>query len=897
MIKKFLFIILFFSFQNDLKAQLIDDFSETTITNEIYRPVGIRFDKNGTAYVWERNGVVHLIDSTGNKLPEPLIDISEEVGAWGDHGCLGFAIDPDFLENGYFYLLYVVDRHHLFYHGTPEYEADSTISNQATIGRITRYQADVNTGFTSTINGSRKILLGETKETGIPILIASHGVGSLVFGTDGSLLASVGESGSFLAIDYGSDPGTYFQQALDDGILRPEENIGSFRSQMIDVLNGKILRLDPETGDGLSSNPYFDAQNPRAPKSRVYAIGLRNPFRFTIKPNTGSHNINDGQPGTLFIGDVGGSKWEELSVCDQAGMNFGFPLYEGIFKKGAFWQNNLENKEAPNPLFDDNNCTKEFFDYQELIQQPLQDQSNTFSNPCDPELVINPALTYIHTPPKIQYANKLSNKPSRAYMPFYNSDGMVDTMNLSSPSSPVQSEPFSGYTSVAGLFYQGENFPPEYQGKYFHADYSFWIRTMDFDDNYNLEATAAFHGNSSYVLDMALNPKDDCIYYVDFHSRVQRISFGGNNPPRAIAEYDVQYGSSPLLVNFNASNSFDPEGTTLEYLWDFGNGNTASFPTTNFTFETVDAAPTPFEVTLTVTDSLGASDSTQFIISVNNTPPQVEITSFENGDFYSVNGYSILPLAATVIDDEHDQSQLNYSWTTFLKHNIHEHAEESVNQATTSTIIEPIGCNGEGYWYQVQLEVTDAAGLIGRDTGDLFPYCGDPFFRLRRWEGFTEDQQIILEWEAEQESELTAYLLQRITAQDGIQTLGNIPAGSVNYTFVDPSPVLGFNNYRLKIIRQDGAFDFSPEIRILFPPKPEIILYPNPSSTLITFEVAKVNEPMNLEIFDTKGAKVLESHPETAIFEINIENLAAGIYTYRLKNGDRSLTGKFVKLP
>ena len=717
--KKYLFIIVACFFQFTSSAQLIDDFSETTITDEIYRPVGIRFDETGRAFVWERNGVVHIIDSSGVKLPAPLIDISEEVGNWGDHGCLGFALDPEFLQNGYFYLLYVVDRHHLLHYGTTAYEPDSTLSHQATIGRITRYQADPAANFTSTIPNSRKILLGETKETGIPILIASHGVGSLVFGTDGTLLASCGDSGSFLSNDYGSDPGTYFQQALDDGILTPKENIGSFRSQMIDALNGKILRLDSETGDGISSNPWFDADHPRSARSRVYALGLRNPFRFNIKPNTGSHNPEDGSPGTLFIGDVGGSKWEELSICDQPAMNFGYPLFEGIHEKPAFWQNNLSNTDAPNPLFGVNACQKQYFDFQELIKQPLQNQSNYFPNPCDETTVINGDLTFEHAFPKIMYANKLSNLPARAYIPTFADNGMVDSLNITNPEAPVQGDGFSGYTSVAGVFYDGDNFPEEFKGRYFHADYSWWIKTMDFDENNVLQKIEPFHDNSEYILDLAINPKNGCLWYVDFHSHIQEVCYGGNNPPVAIAKYDRQFGSSPLTVTFSGEESYDPEGMVLEYLWDFDDGTTSILKNPIHTFEDIEESPLSYEVSLTVTDDLGASDRQDFIISLNNTPPFVRINSFRDRSYYSVNGYTILPLRAQVFDFEHTESQLHYSWTTILKHNTHEHAELPVNQVATETILEPIGCNDENYWYQIQLKVTDEAGLSTSDTRDF----------------------------------------------------------------------------------------------------------------------------------------------------------------------------------
>src|SRR5690606_22741985 len=113
--------------------------------------------------------------------------------------------------------------------------------------------------------------------------------------------------------------------ALADSIIRPEENVGALRSQLVNCLNGKVLRIDPATGDGVPGNPFYDANAPRSPKSRVWALGLRNPYRFIRRPGTGSTNPADANPGVFYIGDVGYITWEEMEVCNMAGMNFGWP--------------------------------------------------------------------------------------------------------------------------------------------------------------------------------------------------------------------------------------------------------------------------------------------------------------------------------------------------------------------------------------------------------------------------------------------------------------------------------------------------------------------------------------------------------------------------------------------
>jgi hypothetical protein len=115
-------------------------FNDALVMAGFDAPVGFTFDANGRMYVWEKGGKVWIVEN-GVRLPSPLVDISAEVGNWRDHGCLGFALDPNFLSNGRIYLYYLVDRHHLLHFGTPSYSASTNEYFNATIMRCTRYTA------------------------------------------------------------------------------------------------------------------------------------------------------------------------------------------------------------------------------------------------------------------------------------------------------------------------------------------------------------------------------------------------------------------------------------------------------------------------------------------------------------------------------------------------------------------------------------------------------------------------------------------------------------------------------------------------------------------------------------------------------------------------------------
>jgi len=197
------------NFESTLQsANLPANFGEQTFGGTWNEAAGLTFAPDGRIYVWERAGRVWIMEN-GVKSSQPFLDISDEVGGWRDFGLLGFALHPDFYNNGYVYLLYVVDHYHLTHAGQTGYDPTANEYFQGTVGRITRYTARASDGFRSVDPASRLVLLGESIDKGIPILHESHGVGSLVFGTDGTLLASCGDGASYNSTDVGSAAETY----------------------------------------------------------------------------------------------------------------------------------------------------------------------------------------------------------------------------------------------------------------------------------------------------------------------------------------------------------------------------------------------------------------------------------------------------------------------------------------------------------------------------------------------------------------------------------------------------------------------------------------------------------------------------------------------------------------
>jgi PKD repeat protein/glucose/arabinose dehydrogenase len=714
-------VLCFSAFSQNLPA----NFQAILVSNSWNNLEGVRFDNTGQMYVWEKAGKVWVVDTNGVKLPSPLIDISEEVGDWRDHGLNGFALDPNFRINGFFYLYYTVDRHHLMNYGTPNYNPSANQYYSATISRVTRYKADAATNFTTLVPNSRLILIGETKKTGIPVLHESHSGGQLVFGRDGSLLVSTGDGASYTSIDSGSHPATYWNQALNDSIIVLKENVGSFRSQLVDCLNGKILRIDPTSGNGLNTNPFYDPTAPRSARSRVWALGLRNPFRMTIRPGTGNTDITAGNPGVLYIGDVGWDTWEDLHVCNGPAQNFGWPIFEGLTVHTGYYNASPYNRDAPNPLYGTGGCNQPYFRFRDLI---IQATLNPYSwpNPCNTSVQIPSSIPrFVHNRPAIDWNHVTTTARTGIF-----TGNNAATINLNDPNSPVPGPMFKGGASVGGAWYTGLKYPLQYQNAYYHGDYVHgWMRQFKFNSSDQPVQVFDFATGLGPCVFIEYNPKDQLLYFVSYPSSLYKIRYNGsvNNPPTAIAGQDTLYGASPLTVQFTGSNSTDPENLPLSFSWNFGDGTTSTIANPVKTFIAPNSNPHTYTVKLVVTDNVGQSDSAFLKVFVNNTPPQIQITSFQDGDLYSMSFPTSLPLQANVTDAEHGPNQLFYSWQLFLHHNSHNHPEAPDTNKSTFAFITPLGCDtSEIYWYRVRLTVTDAEGLFAFKENNIYPACNAP---------------------------------------------------------------------------------------------------------------------------------------------------------------------------
>jgi len=402
----------------------------------------------------------------------------------------------------------------------------------------------------------------------------------------------------------------------------------------------------------------------------------------------------------------------------------------------------------------------------------------------------------VHKRPVIDW--KHDTGPARTGI--YTTNGLAAVTNIGSPGSPVSGPQFQGTSSIGGTWYQGDDFPAQYKNTYFHGDYEGgWIRNFVFSNDRPV-SVGSFLTNGGGIVCIATHPVEGSLYYITWTNNIKRIRFtgGGNQRPNAVATASQTYGPSPLTVQFDGSASADPEAHPLSFNWNFGDGSMASTQAViSHIFTATPGVPTSFTTTLTVTDNSNATAQASLLISVNNTPPHVTITSPTNGMRYPLTAETTYTLSATLSDAEHSLDQLRCAWQTILHHNNHIHAEPVDTNCTSTVVISPLGCDGETYYYSLVLTVTDAAGLSSSQEVRLYPDCAEQPFLLRY---LGPDSTQGLRWELTGDATRT-YRIEASTNLVGWSEITNVQPVSGMAEFSDPAgQTLNYRFYRAVLV-------------------------------------------------------------------------------------------------
>jgi glucose/arabinose dehydrogenase len=233
-------------------------------------PVGIANagDGSGRLFILEKPGRIRVVQD-GKLLGTPFLDITDRVGsAQSEQGLLGLAFHPAYAQNGHFYVNYT-DR-----------QGNTVVARFVVSGDLSR--ADPT---------SEALVLALEQPAD------NHNGGHLAFGPDGYLYVGTGDGGA------------------------SGDRFGNGQNRQ--TLLGAMLRIDVDHAQPYAvpaSNPFVDDPNTR---NEIWAIGLRNPWRYSFDRLTGD----------LYIADVGQNVYEEVNfqpAGSPGGQNYGWPIMEGL---------------------------------------------------------------------------------------------------------------------------------------------------------------------------------------------------------------------------------------------------------------------------------------------------------------------------------------------------------------------------------------------------------------------------------------------------------------------------------------------------------------------------------------------------------------------------------------
>jgi len=445
--------------------------------------------------------------------------------------------------------------------------------------------------------------------------------------------AQTATAGAKLTVKVSLDPKLTAQVAPDDTLFVTigDDSLNNgdpdtLRAQDLNEPYGKMLRLTAD-GTGVASNPFFRPAAPASWRSRIYAYGYRNPFRFDLDPRSG----------IPILGDVGWNTVEEIDTV-LPGMNGGWPCYEGRMKTYF----------APQPV-----CQKLY-------------AAGT---------VRMPIATYRHN--HVQAA------------------------------------------VVGGTVYTGSSYPAAYAGAFFYGDYGRGqVWTLTTDPAGNLTRAPEPDGFATGVpgpVAFDPGPNGDITFADLAGGTVQRLVYtSGNRAP--VAAFSFMSDPDTRTVQFDASASYDLDGDQLGYSWDFGDGSPAA---TGASAMHVYPDGTPREVTLTVTDQLGATNGETLPVHPTNHTPQLALELPDPPLTYAVDGE--VQLSASASDPE--DGPLTVHWLSSLLHcpfagSCHVHPDA---ETTGPTFSEPFTDHGADTVMLIKVFATDADGATAVQSYEAKP--------------------------------------------------------------------------------------------------------------------------------------------------------------------------------
>ncbi|CAM3576693.1 ThuA domain-containing protein [Kibdelosporangium persicum] len=574
-------------------------FEKVTLDDNTVGPAALDVAKDGRVFYAEYGGKVK-IHKPDTRTTVTAATINVYTG--GEDGLTGLALDPDFATTRWIYLMY------------------SPAGGSEHIARVSRF----------TVNGDTLDMATEQVIMKVPSSRQApepgHTGGYITFGPNGNLYIGTGDD---------------IEPFRSDGYAPIDERPGWANNDVqgtsanTNDLRGKILRIHPEANGTytIPSGNMFAPGTART-KPEIYAMGFRNPFRFSVHPTTGVIYAADyGPDAANDNANRGPAAIVEWNIISSPGF-YGWPYCVGdniAYNDYNFATGQSSGKfNCANPVNNSPNNTG-------LTQLPAARKADVwYGNGANgfkfPE--VGDGGEAPHAFPVYQYdpAN-----PSPTKFPEY-----------------FDQTPFFGEWSRNKMF----EFRLGQDGKL--------LKINSFLSNLSFKSPmdAKFGPDGAmYLLEWGTgfgrdNP-DSGLYRIDYTT--------GDRSPVATATATPSSGGSPLTVQFSSAGSRDPEGGPVTYRWEFGDGGTSTAANPSHTY----TSKGQFNAKLTVTDAGGKTGVANVIVTSGNTAPTVNLSIPDGGMF---DWGTTIPYTVTVTDPEDGTVDCTkVSTTPALGHDQHAH--------------------------------------------------------------------------------------------------------------------------------------------------------------------------------------------------------------------------------
>ncbi len=620
-------------------------YQKVTLDSAPDEPMQLDVARDGRVFYIQRGGQLKVISTSGAISTAGTLNVYKG----GEDGLVGLALDPAFASNRRLYLAY-------------------SPAGAAEVTRVSRF----------TLSGNTLDLGSEQRLLDIPAYRDSdepgHTGGGLAFGPGGNLYIGVGDDVNPFASD-GYAP-------IDERPGRRKYDAQGSSANTND-LRGKLLRIHPEP-DGAYTIPAGNLFAPGTAGTRpeIYAMGLRNPFRFHVDPVTGWISLADYGP------DAGGADPDrgpegtvEWNLVKQPG-NYGWPYCVG-------------NNTPFNDYDFATGTSGQKFDCGALVNDS---PNNTGLRNLPASRAATVWYTYSNTP---EWPEMSGGGRGAAPMggPFYRYD----------PRNPSATK-FPAYFDKTPLFFE------------WSRDY---IAEMRLDASGNVLKVSKMLSDFTLSSPMHLTfGPDGSLYVVEWGSgntgggiyRIDHVA--GNRAPVAKAAANPTSGRAPLTVRFTAAGSNDPDGDAIRYAWDFtGDGTTdATAATASHTY----TADGTYTAVLTVTDAGGATGRAQVPITVGNTAPTVRFDLPPDGGQFAW-GDRVAYTVSVADPDGGEVDCSRVSVVTAIGHDDHSHDTGSFNGCSGVASTESDHGEYANTFFVLAATYTDSGGLSATKSVKLQP--------------------------------------------------------------------------------------------------------------------------------------------------------------------------------